>query len=78
MGEITSTSVDSIRNALSKGSYPIPSFKIGRKRVFRLVDVAAYLDHQFSDANGNSSNASFRHASELVQDVPPVPRRSAK
>ena len=52
VGEITSGSVDAIRNALSRGCYPIPSFKIGRKRVFRLVDVAAYLDQQFAAANG--------------------------
>lgn len=53
VGEITSGSVDAIRNALSRGRYPIPSFKIGRKRVFRLVDVAAYLDQQFAAANSS-------------------------
>ena len=65
VGEITSGSVDAIRNALSRGCYPIPSFKIGRKRVFRLVDVAAYLDQQFAAAN-NSAIAD-RHAGAMTQ-----------
>ncbi|WP_158332653.1 helix-turn-helix domain-containing protein [Burkholderia multivorans] len=39
VAEITSEAPQTIRNRLSKGSkvkYPIPSFKVGRKRVFRL------------------------------------------
>lgn len=51
VGEITSESEGSIRNAISRGRYPIPSFRIGRKRVFRLLDVAAYIDQQFAAAN---------------------------
>lgn len=41
---ITSESEQTIRNKLSSGSYPISSFTLGRKRVFRLIDVALYLD----------------------------------
>lgn len=48
VGEITSEHPQTIRNMVSKGTYRIPSFKIGRKRAFRLIDVAAYVDDQFS------------------------------
>lgn len=41
---ITSESEQTIRNKLSCGSYPIVSFLHGRKRLFRLIDVAHYLD----------------------------------
>lgn len=41
---ITSESEQTIRNKLSCGSYPITSFLHGRKRLFRLIDVAQYLD----------------------------------
>lgn len=58
VGEITSGSVDAIRNALSRGCYPIPSFKIGRKRVFRLIDVAVYIDQQYAVANPHSKSRS--------------------
>ena len=51
VAEITSTSADAVRNALSRGNYPIPSFKLGRRRLFRLVDVAAHLDVQFRATN---------------------------
>jgi len=44
VSEITSETEQTIRNALSQGRYPIPSFKMGSKRAFRLVDVAAYID----------------------------------
>lgn len=33
-----------VRNALSKGTFPIPSFKIACKRVFYVKDVADYID----------------------------------
>lgn len=44
VSEITSETEQTIRNAISQGRYPIPSFKIGSKRAFRLVDVATYID----------------------------------
>lgn len=44
VSEITSETEQTIRNALNKKRYPIPSFKIGSKRVFSLVEVAAYLE----------------------------------
>lgn len=52
LSSITTQGVRTIQNAIVKGEYPIPSFKIGYKRVFRLVDVATYLDEQFVAANG--------------------------
>lgn len=51
VGEITSESVDTIRQQLSRGRYPIPSFKVGSRRVFRLIDVAVYIDRQYAAAN---------------------------
>lgn len=44
VSEITSETEQTIRNAISQGRYPIPSFKLGGKRVFRLLDVADYID----------------------------------
>ena len=51
LSSITTQNVRTIQNGIIKGDYPIPSFKIGGKRVFRLVDVADYLDRQFAAAN---------------------------
>lgn len=51
VAEITSTAAATIQGAISRGDYPIPSFKLGGKRVFRLIDVAAYIDQQFAAAN---------------------------
>lgn len=53
LSSITTQGVRTIQNAIVKGDYPIPSFKIGSKRVFRLVDVADYLDRQFAAANNS-------------------------
>lgn len=44
VSEITSETEQTIRNAISLGRYPIPSFKIGSKRVFSLLEVAVYLE----------------------------------
>lgn len=44
VSEITSETEQTIRNAISLGRYPIPSFKIGSKRVFSLLEVAGYLE----------------------------------
>lgn len=44
VSEITSETEQTIRNAISLGRYPIPSFKIGSKRVFCLLEVAGYLE----------------------------------
>jgi hypothetical protein len=46
VSEITSEQPQTIRNLISQGRYRVPSFKIGRKRVFRLLDVAEYIDRQ--------------------------------
>ena len=44
VSEITSEHEQTIRNKVSKKVYPIPSFTIGRKRLFRLIDVAAFMN----------------------------------
>ena len=46
VSQITSEHSQTIRNLISLGSYRIPSFKIGRKRVFRLIDVAEFIERQ--------------------------------
>lgn len=50
LSSITSERQQTIRNRLSAGQYPIPSFNpIGtRRRLFRLVDVAAYIDRSLA------------------------------
>lgn len=51
LSSITTQHEQTIRNSVYKGEYPIPSFKIGGKRLFRLMDVAAYIDQQYAAAN---------------------------
>ncbi len=51
VSEITNETEQTIRNGVSKGAYPIPSFKLGRKRLFRLTDVATFIDQQFQLAS---------------------------
>ncbi|MGG5585192.1 helix-turn-helix domain-containing protein [Burkholderia vietnamiensis] len=54
--EITGEAPQTIRNRLSKGTYPIWCGKNGRKRFFRLIDVAAFIDQQIVDAPSNPAN----------------------
>ncbi|KJV29326.1 hypothetical protein VI06_10495 [Aquitalea magnusonii] len=56
VSEITSEHEQTIRNKVSKGAYPIPSFTLGRKRLFRLIDVAAYIEQQCAIDPSNHSN----------------------
>ncbi len=56
VAEITSESPQTIRDKLSKGTYPIPSFKHTTKRLFRLIDVAEYIDRQFAADPSNPAN----------------------
>lgn len=44
VSEVTKHSCQTIRNQLSMGVFPIPSHKSGRRRLFHIVDVAAFLD----------------------------------
>ncbi len=60
VAEITSEAPQTIRNRLSAGTYPVPSFKVGRKRAFRLVDVAAFIDRQCADDPSNPANRRHR------------------
>lgn len=46
VSEITSEQPQTIRNLISQGRYRVPSLKVGRKRVFRLVDIAEFIDQQ--------------------------------
>lgn len=66
LSSITTQGIRTIQNAIVKGDYPIPSFKIGGKRVFRLVDVADYLDRQFAATN-NAAATPNRHAGATAQ-----------
>lgn len=56
VSEITSEHEQTIRNKVSKGAYPIPSFTLGRKRLFRLIDVADYIERQCATDPSNHSN----------------------
>ncbi|MBP0599567.1 helix-turn-helix domain-containing protein [Herbaspirillum sp. LeCh32-8] len=70
LSEITSEHEQTIRNKLSKNQYPIPSFKIGRKRLFRLIDVAAYIDQQcMSDVSHPSRKLPKRGRPTKVQQL---------
>ncbi|MBF4081906.1 helix-turn-helix domain-containing protein [Burkholderia pseudomallei] len=60
VAEITSEAPQTIRNRLSAGTYPVPSFKVGRKRAFRLVDVAAFIDQQIAVDPSNPANLPAR------------------
>lgn len=60
VAEITSEAPQTIRNRLSAGTYPVPSFKAGRKRAFRLVDVAAFIDQQIAVDPSNPANRPAR------------------
>lgn len=81
VGEITSEAPTTILNAVARGEYSIPSFKVGRKRVFRLVDVAAYIDQQFAAANSPATKKrpgrpkkveqlARRHAGQIMEPTP--------
>lgn len=56
VAEITSESPQTIRDKLCKGTYPIPSFRHTTKRLFRLIDVAEYIDRQFAADPSNPAN----------------------
>jgi hypothetical protein len=72
VGEITSESVDTIRQALSRRRYPIPSFKVGSRRVFRLIDVAVYIDQQYAAANPLFTKG----YNESLKSAPPTCRKA--
>ncbi|MBA4076621.1 MAG: hypothetical protein C0508_16375 [Cyanobacteria bacterium PR.023] len=88
VSEITSDASQTIRNRLHQGLYPIPSFYIGRKRLFRLIDVAAYLDRIYAACQTKPSNSKRRgrptKAEQIIRqrqkqylDDAPAPCRSA-
>jgi hypothetical protein len=56
VAEITRESIQTIRNRLSSGTYHIPSFKVGRKRLFRLVDLIEFLDQQYLEDASHPSH----------------------
>jgi hypothetical protein len=60
LSEITNEHEQTIRNKVSQGSYPIASFKIGRKRLFKLIDVAAYIDQQCAQDRSHPTNRPAR------------------
>jgi hypothetical protein len=74
LSSITTQNVRTIQNGIIKGEYPIPSFKIGGKRVFRLVDVADYLDREFAAANPPKSDTKPGRSEKAEQ----IARQAAK
>lgn len=57
VSEITSEHPQTIRNMVSQKRYHVPSFKVGRKRLFRLTDVASFIDRQFQSDPGQTIRA---------------------
>jgi hypothetical protein len=51
LSEITTEHPVTIRKLVSKGTYAIPSLKLRSKRLFRLTDIAAFIDQQYAAAN---------------------------
>jgi hypothetical protein len=51
LSEITTEHPVTIRKLVSKGTYAIPSLKIRSKRLFRLTDVATFIEQQYAAAN---------------------------
>lgn len=81
LSQITSESTQTIRNRLSCGTYPIPSFKLGRKRLFRLLDVAHYLDQACGlsgrvlvPKRGRPSKLEMLRRQELVSSPASIPQ----
>lgn len=60
VSEITTDAVSTIRNKVSQGLYPIPSFTSGRKRLFRLIDIAAHLDRIYAACQAKVPQAKRR------------------
>jgi len=60
----------SIRNAISEGRYPIPSFHVSpRRRRFLLTDVAQYIDGQRrSAADTENSHSNSRKLVAIEKD----------
>lgn len=55
VSEITRADEQTIRNALAHGRYQIPSFKLGRRRLFRLTDVALHIEQAFAEEQARRS-----------------------
>lgn len=56
LSEITNETEQSIRNSISNGRYPVPSFKLGHKRLFLLSAVATYIEQQIKIAQTPKTN----------------------
>lgn len=70
VSEITGEHEQTIRNRLSAGDYPIPSFKVGKKRLFRLQDIASYIDQMcLADASHPSNKPPQRGRPTKVQQL---------
>jgi hypothetical protein len=62
---VTREHEQSIRNSLSQGKYPIQSFKAGGKRLFLLVDVAAFIDQSREEAAAEIRGRSEKNSGQL-------------
>jgi len=70
VSEITGEHEQTIRNRLSAGDYPIASFKVGKRRLFRLLDVATYIDQQcLADSSHPSQKRPQRGRPTKVQQL---------
>jgi hypothetical protein len=70
LSQITSEAEQTIRNKLAAGVYPIPSFSHGRKRLFRLIDIANYIDRVcgLTDHNATSLAKQRGRPTKVMQE----------
>lgn len=73
LSEITTEHPVTIRKQVSKGIYAIPSLKIRSKRLFRLTDVAAFIDQQYDAANSAAKRPKRGRPTKIEQ----IARRQA-
>lgn len=75
LASITREHEGTIRNALSAGEYPIPSFKAGSKRLFFLLDVASFVDACRQQA---VIEAAAAQQAKAIQKLAVKPRRRGR
>ena len=60
VARVRAGSIKTIRAEIADGRFPIPTIKIGRRRVVAITDLAAYLDSLTTPAPGPGRPRSSR------------------
>ncbi len=50
LAKVMRMQIGTVKNKLSEGTFPIRTYKLGRRRVADVRDVAGYLDRQRDEA----------------------------